>query len=150
MRDHELAVRNAETAYKSFKQSLADMLSDSVVQVESYEESIRDRVKWLTHAVRDKSAVSVSVPLSCAFSLKLMPRFLLQHIDMLECKVRDLSNQLENQCDLERTAEGKLRRVEKDFLELEERLRRAESEMAAGEALRDGFRIDKERVSSGF
>ncbi|ELU12895.1 hypothetical protein CAPTEDRAFT_173947 [Capitella teleta] len=123
LRDHELAVRNAESAFKGFKQLMADILSDSVVSVEPYEECIRDRAKWLAHSVKDKSA----------------------HIDLLEGKVRELSSQLESQCDLHRSADSKSRRIEKDFLDLEERLRRAESELAAGEALRDGLRIDKER-----
>ena len=60
LRDYELAVRNAETAFKSFKQSLANMLSDSLVTVDCYEESIRDRVQKILLALRDKSAVCAS------------------------------------------------------------------------------------------
>ena len=59
----------------------------------------------------------------------------------------ELSTQLERQCELHRDSEHKTRRMEADFLGLEERLRRAESELAAGGALRDGFRVDKDRVS---
>ena len=74
----------------------------------------------------------------------------LQHIDLQAGKVRDLNSQLEAQCDLNRSSDNKARRFEKDFCDLEDRLRRAESELAAAEAMRDGFRIDKERVSLNF
>lgn len=123
LRDHELAVRNAEASFKSFKQSLSAILSDSLTAVEPYEECIRERVTKLVGALKDQSA----------------------HIDGLERKLTDLANQLEAQCSYAKDGEHKSRRLEGELINLEERLKRAESELAAGEVLKDGLRVDKDR-----
>ena len=68
-------------------------------------------------------------------------------MDILESKISELTAQLEAQYELQRTADRKSRRSGDDLLQLQERLRNAESELAAGDAFRDGLRVDKERVS---
>lgn len=59
----------------------------------------------------------------------------------------EMAKKMEAEYDLHRNSERKSKRLEADFLDLEERLRKYESEMAAGDMMRDGLRTDKERVS---
>lgn len=65
---------------------------------------------------------------------------------MLEGKVASMTDQLGNQVDLQRTAEIRAQKVEGTLYSMEDKLRRAEGELAAGDMLRDGLRMDKERV----
>ena len=65
---------------------------------------------------------------------------------MLENKVAQLSEQLAGQMDVARGADRKAKQALVDMCEVEEQLRRRESELAAGDVLRDGLRVDKERV----
>ena len=58
IRESQIAVRNAELQYKSFKESLAALLSDSYSACEPYEESIRERIKNFMLHGKDKGAVS--------------------------------------------------------------------------------------------
>ena len=73
--------------------------------------------------------------------------FYLQHIDMLESKVSQITEQLEAQLELQRTAERRVRQYDSQRADVEERLRKMEAELVAGDVLRDGMRVDKERVS---
>lgn len=66
---------------------------------------------------------------------------------MFESKVATLTNQLDGQFELQRTADRKAKQAEVQLLDMEDRLRRAESELCAGDVLRDGMRSDKGRVS---
>lgn len=58
IRDRAMVVRNVETQYRSFKETIASLLSDSFHSIEPTEEMIRDRLTNLTLAIRDKTAVS--------------------------------------------------------------------------------------------
>ena len=70
-----------------------------------------------------------------------------QHIEMLEGKVSALTTQLDGQLEHQRSSERRAQKAEGELFSLEERLRRAEGELSAGDVLRDGMRADKERVS---
>jgi len=65
---------------------------------------------------------------------------------MLEDKVNDLTKQLDIELNNSRNVELKAKRLEADVLELQQQLRKYENELAAGDMLRDGLRIDKDRV----
>ena len=67
---------------------------------------------------------------------------------MLEGKIQSLTEQLENEFKLRKSEERRFRNVESEFSELQHRLRSTEGELATGEALREGLRTDKERVSA--
>jgi len=64
---------------------------------------------------------------------------------VFESRIAELSSQLDAQLELSRSADLKGRRVEEDILSMQDRLRKAEAELAAGDAMRDGMRMDKER-----
>lgn len=68
-------------------------------------------------------------------------------IESLEERVRALTEQLESQYELHKSSASRARKAESELDELHERLRSAEGEIAAGDVLRDGFRVDKEKVS---
>ena len=70
-----------------------------------------------------------------------------QHVELLEGKVRDLSEQLDRQYEISKSADRRAKRMEGDYLSLEGRLRKVEDEAQSGEVLRDGLRLDKERVN---
>ena len=73
--------------------------------------------------------------------------FFCQHLDMLDAKVTDLTKQLDIELHNKRNSELKCKRIEADFLEMQQGMRKFEGELAAGDMMRDGLRIDKERVS---
>ena len=58
-----------------------------------------------------------------------------------------MTEQLDKQFELQKSADRRAKRVEGDYLELESNLRRQESELASQGALRDGMRSDKENVN---
>ena len=60
--------------------------------------------------------------------------------------MKTLTEQLENQYELHKEAAARSRKAEAELGELVERLRSAEGELAAGDVLRDGFKLDKEKV----
>ncbi len=59
----------------------------------------------------------------------------------------DLTAQLGSQYDLQRSADIKSKRLEVDVIDLQERNHKLQSELSANDTLRDGLRVDKERVS---
>ena len=69
-----------------------------------------------------------------------------QHIDLLEQKVGSLTTQLEKQYNVHRSGDQRLKQAEDGIFEMQERLKRAESELASADMLRDSLRADKERV----
>lgn len=60
--------------------------------------------------------------------------------------MKELTEQLESQYELHKTAASRARKAETEVAELIERLKSAEGELVAGDVMRDGFRTDKERV----
>lgn len=67
----------------------------------------------------------------------------------LEERIKTLTEQLETQYELHKTAAHRARKAESDLLNYDERLRSAEGELAAGDVLRDEFKTDKEKVRVG-
>ena len=65
---------------------------------------------------------------------------------MLEAKVNDLTKQLDTELNNSRNSELRTKRLEADVLELQQQLRKYENELAAADMLRDGLRLDKDRV----
>lgn len=65
--------------------------------------------------------------------------------ESLEDRVRELTEQLEQQYELHKAAASRARKAETDASEMHKRLQSAEGELAAGGVLRDGFRSDKEK-----
>lgn len=61
MHGHEVTYRTAEVAFKSFKEILANLLSDGYQNLEPYEEAIKERVKNLLLSLRDKTAVRITI-----------------------------------------------------------------------------------------
>ena len=68
-------------------------------------------------------------------------------MELLEGKVHGLTEQLDRQYEISKSADRRAKRMEGDYLSLESRLQRVEDEANSGEVLRDGLRHDKERVS---
>ena len=60
-RDQAAMLRNIETKYLSFKETLSQLLSDDYHSIEPSEELIRDRVANMALLIRDKTGVSVQV-----------------------------------------------------------------------------------------
>ena len=67
-------------------------------------------------------------------------------MDSLEERIKTLTEQLETQYELHKTAAHRARKAENNMMSYEERLRSAEGELAAGDVLRDEFKTDKEKV----
>ena len=120
--------------------------------VEPYEEQIRERVTQLVRHGSDKTAVrtctcsSRSRDESQNADVTLQLSF--QHIDLLEQKVGSLTTQLEKQYNVHRSGDQRLKQAEDGIFEMQDRLKRAESELASADMLRDSLRADKERVSA--
>nr|KAG5702124.1 hypothetical protein BaRGS_010390 [Batillaria attramentaria] len=68
-------------------------------------------------------------------------------VEEYETRIRNLTEQLDNQVELHRELAQRCKRYETDALDLDSKLRSAEGELAAGDVLRDGFKLDKEKVS---
>ncbi|KAJ8308568.1 hypothetical protein KUTeg_013442 [Tegillarca granosa] len=115
--------RTFSTQIHLFREQLASLLSDVDWSVDPSEESIKLRISHLQQ--RNKELIVAA--------------------QTLEERVKTLTEQLESQYELHKTAASRARQVEAGIAEMENRLRSAEGELAAGDVLRDGFKIDKER-----
>ena len=92
--------------------------------------------------------------------LEKMFRLFPQRTDMLEKRIEEVTAKLEAEYTMNRSRSRSpdrhvmlseqpgryMARTQPDIMELEERLRRAENELAAGDVMRDSLRQDKERV----
>uniref|UniRef100_A0A8W8I947 Coiled-coil domain-containing protein 170 n=3 Tax=Magallana gigas TaxID=29159 RepID=A0A8W8I947_MAGGI len=72
-------------------------------------------------------------------------RDLVVKVQSLEERIKTLTEQLETQYELHKTAAHRARKAENDLMSYDERLRSAEGELAAGDVLRDEFKTDKEK-----
>lgn len=123
MRSSTTNVRTASTQYQLFREKLVDVLRDFDDGVHSSEESIIRKVEGLMYSTRDWRA----------------------KLETLESRVSQLTEQLETQYELHKTAAHRARKAETELSEVTKRLQSAEGELAAGDVLRDGFRSDKEQ-----
>ena len=67
-------------------------------------------------------------------------------MELLEGKVHGLTEQLDRQYQISKSADRRAKRMEGDYLSLEGRLRKVEDEANSGDVLREELRHDKERV----
>ncbi|KAK3093737.1 hypothetical protein FSP39_019476 [Pinctada imbricata] len=111
-------IRKYHTEASLFREQIANLLSSEIS-----EEAIKRRVNLLQQDNRD----------------------LVTKVESMEERVKTLTEQLETQYELHKTASHRARKAESELAELEERLRSAEGELAAGDVLRDGFKLDKEK-----
>ena len=70
----------------------------------------------------------------------------MQHVELLEGKVCGLTEQLDRQYEISKSADRRAKRMEGDYLSLEGRLQKVEDEANSGDVLREELRHDKERV----
>ncbi|XP_013406676.1 coiled-coil domain-containing protein 170 [Lingula anatina] len=121
-RESSFSVRNYQTQYNAFRETLASILSDAFRTVPPSEDSIKDKIGQLLAANKDKES----------------------HIELLESKVKNLQEQFQNQYDLQKESEHRAHRLEVERRDIAERLHKYEADLAAGEVFRDGLRTDKE------
>lgn len=115
--------QNSETQMHALLESLASMLSSAYCRVSPTEEAVKEKVRLMCREVKEHSA----------------------SVAALEERVRTLTRQFEAQFETGRERDFKVRRAECDQLDLRERLRALEGELAAGDVIRDGLKADKEK-----
>uniref|UniRef100_A0A1I8I2I0 Coiled-coil domain-containing protein 170 n=1 Tax=Macrostomum lignano TaxID=282301 RepID=A0A1I8I2I0_9PLAT len=115
--------RNSETQMHALLESLASMLSSAYCRVSPTEEAVKEKVRLMCREVKEHSA----------------------SVAALEERVRTLTRQFEAQFETSRERDFKTRRVECDQIDLRERLRAMEGELAAADVIRDGLKADKEK-----
>ncbi|KAL3873318.1 hypothetical protein ACJMK2_036450 [Sinanodonta woodiana] len=117
------SIRSSQTQSSAFREDLASLLSEDDLMIHPTEESIKRRIHQIVSENRE---------------LRLK-------IESLEDRVRSVTEQLENQYELHKMAAERARKAENDAKAMDDRLRSAEGELAAGDVLRDGMRTDKEK-----
>ncbi|PAA55140.1 hypothetical protein BOX15_Mlig026782g2 [Macrostomum lignano] len=115
--------QNSETQMHALLESLASMLSSAYCRVSPTEEAVKEKVRLMCREVKEHSA----------------------SVAALEERVRTLTRQFEAQFETSRERDFKTRRVECDQIDLRERLRAMEGELAAADVIRDGLKADKEK-----
>ncbi|XP_045163398.2 coiled-coil domain-containing protein 170-like isoform X2 [Mercenaria mercenaria] len=120
LRSNSSKVHNASSQFVYFRDQLAKLLGD--VDMHCDEEIIKRRIETLVYSSRD----------------------LRNKNEDLEIRLKELTEQLETQYGLHKSAAARARKAETDASELQLRLQSAEGELAAGDVMRDGFRSDKE------
>ncbi|XP_002738131.1 coiled-coil domain-containing protein 170-like isoform X2 [Saccoglossus kowalevskii] len=121
LKTHQYNAQVAEASLRSLKESLAALLGDSFMSYD--EESIKEKVRQLHLSVREKDA----------------------RVELLENKLKTLTDQLESQVNLHQCA---IRRAKEAEFELDShrgRMHSLEGELATREVLRDGLLSDKEK-----
>ncbi len=68
----------------------------------------------------------------------------------MESKLAAVTEQLEKQLDISKSAERRAQRMESDYLHLEGRLRKVEEESTTADVIRDGLRMDKDKVRGKY
>ncbi|KAK6183719.1 hypothetical protein SNE40_011145 [Patella caerulea] len=115
--------RSTSSQFNLFKEQLAGMLSNGYTSVSPSEEMIKEAVLALSQNNKE----------------------LVLQVETLDNRVKSLTEQLDNQIDMQRSLAHRAKRAETDAGDLEEKLRLAEGDLAATDVLRDGFKSDKER-----
>lgn len=67
-------------------------------------------------------------------------------MELYETKLKDLTNQLERQCELHHDAIRRAKQAESENYESNTMMRNLEGELATGDVLRDTLRNDKQKV----
>ncbi|CAK8692866.1 unnamed protein product [Clavelina lepadiformis] len=113
----------ATNEFRTFRESMAKILSDPYVEVEAREDAIKDRIRELAASERERKS----------------------QVDILEEKVTHLNNQLERQCELHHDSIRRAKNAERSTFSNEDRLREMENELASADVIRDTLRRDKEK-----
>ncbi|XP_033736128.1 coiled-coil domain-containing protein 170-like [Pecten maximus] len=111
------------TQLMTMKEKLAAILSTADFRLDMSEEAIVARINTLLQE-------------NCEF---------INRNESLQERVKTLTEQLESQYELHKSAAGRARKAEADLSEYDSRLRSAEGELTAGDVLRDGLRGDREK-----
>ncbi|XP_066279979.1 coiled-coil domain-containing protein 170-like isoform X2 [Branchiostoma lanceolatum] len=123
LRTSQYTAKAAQTQLDTFKQAIASLLSDGHHIVHEREDDIKDRIRAIMGSSRDKQAES----------------------EMLDLKVKELTKQLESQCELHQQAIRRAKKAEAHVNDFKERLNNMEGELSSADVLRDGLRTDKQR-----
>nr|XP_054758190.1 coiled-coil domain-containing protein 170-like [Lytechinus pictus] len=113
----------AKTELKSFKESLALLLSEGTSNCQPHDDVIKERIKTLQVASRENNV----------------------HVDAMESKVRQLSDQLESQANLHQAAIRRAREAEGYYEDHKDRIRTLEGGLASSDALRDSLRGERQK-----
>lgn len=127
-RETSHTVHVSGTALKLFREQLANVLSAVFNDVTPSEECIKDCIIRLS---KDKREVDL-------------------RIEQNQIQMKALTEQLENELGIHRDMAQRAKRFEVENVDLMERLRMAEGELASGDVLRDGFKFDKEKYLRGL
>ncbi|OWF37113.1 coiled-coil domain-containing protein 170-like [Mizuhopecten yessoensis] len=122
-RSHHHDVHVISTQLGTFKEKLAAILSTPDYRLEMSEEAIIERIKIIYQE-------------NCEF---------INRMESLQERVKTLTEQLESQYELHKSAASRARKAETDLSEYDSRLRSAEGELTAGDVLRDSLRGDREK-----
>ncbi|XP_052769959.1 coiled-coil domain-containing protein 170-like isoform X2 [Mya arenaria] len=123
IRTSSTSVHSASTRMNLFVDQLSKLLGETDSSYLLEEDSIRCRIEEIILSRRE-------------YKYKL---------EAQEDRIKELTEQLEAQYELHKTAAARARKAEVEAADMRERCRSAEGELAAGDVLRDGFRTDKER-----
>ncbi|XP_035680444.1 coiled-coil domain-containing protein 170-like isoform X2 [Branchiostoma floridae] len=123
LRTSQYTAKAAQTQLDTFKQAIASLLSDGHVIIHEREDDIKDRIRSIMGSSRDKQAEA----------------------EMLDLKVKELTKQLESQCELHQQAIRRAKKAEAGVGDLKDRLNNMEGELSSADVLRDGLRTDKQR-----
>uniref|UniRef100_K1Q8J9 Coiled-coil domain-containing protein C6orf97 n=1 Tax=Magallana gigas TaxID=29159 RepID=K1Q8J9_MAGGI len=116
-------IRKVHTEAHLFREQVASVLSTFDERCDISSDFILNRIKTILQDNRD----------------------LVVKVQSLEERIKTLTEQLETQYELHKTAAHRARKAENDLMSYDERLRSAEGELAAGDVLRDEFKTDKEK-----
>ncbi|XP_062614112.1 coiled-coil domain-containing protein 170-like [Saccostrea cucullata] len=117
--------------------------SEDVRKIQTEAHLFREQVASILSSVDERCDISSDFILNRIKTVLADNRDLVVKVDSLEERIKTLTEQLETQYELHKTAAHRARKAETDLLSLEERLRSAEGELAAGDVLRDEFKSDK-------
>ncbi|XP_046545107.1 coiled-coil domain-containing protein 170-like [Haliotis rubra] len=116
-------VRSWENQYHLFREQIAGLLSNSYTMVEPSEDMIKDNIRRMAQTNKE-------------YEIQL---------GSLESRVKDLTEQLDNQYQMNRSSNQRFKQNETSLYDLEQRLRCTEGELAAGDVLREGLKTEKEK-----
>ncbi|XP_060552533.1 coiled-coil domain-containing protein 170-like isoform X1 [Ruditapes philippinarum] len=120
LRSHTTKIHSTSSQHVYFRDQLIKILGD--IDSHCDDEYIRRRIENLLFSNRD----------------------LRNKNEDLEIRLKELTEQLETQYGLHKSAAARARKAEADAAEFQQRLQSAEGELVAGDVMRDGFRSDKE------
>ncbi|XP_022332635.2 coiled-coil domain-containing protein 170-like [Crassostrea virginica] len=119
--------------------------SEDIRKVHTEAHLFREQVASILSTVDERCDISSDFILNRIKTILQDNRELVIKVDSLEERIKTLTEQLETQYELHKTAAHRARKAENNLMSYEERLRSAEGELAAGDVLRDEFKTDKEK-----